>query len=35
MGLPDLYANGPVSQYTGGWDAMGNWLGTSPDFFAW
>jgi M6 family metalloprotease-like protein len=35
MGLPDLYASGPVSQYTGGWDAMGNWLGTSPDFFAW
>jgi M6 family metalloprotease-like protein len=35
MGLPDLYAGGPVSQYTGGWDAMGNWLGISPDFFAW
>jgi M6 family metalloprotease-like protein len=35
MGLPDLYGQGPVSQYTGGWDAMGNWLGTSPDFFAW
>jgi M6 family metalloprotease-like protein len=35
MGLPDLYATGAASQYTGGWDAMGNWLGTSPDFFAW
>jgi M6 family metalloprotease-like protein len=35
MGLPDLYANGVASQYTGGWDAMGNWLGASPDFFAW